>query len=115
MLYSLVLYVPASHSERVKDAIFTAGAGRVGRYDSCCWECSGTGQFRPLPGSRPFIGSSGETPGELEKVTEIRIECVVERERLKAVLTALVSVHPYEQPAYFCHPVFSLEDAPWIR
>jgi hypothetical protein len=110
MHFTLVFYVPQDHAEAVKKAVFDAGAGRIGLYDSCSWECAGTGQFRPLQGSNPFIGRTGM----LETVSELRIECVVKRDCLEGVLQALLSAHPYEQPAYHCHPVMTLEDSPWI-
>lgn len=110
MLFSLVFYVPESHAEAVKETLFAAGAGRIGSYDRCSWETAGTGQFRPLAGSDPYIGGEGT----VEKVTELRIECVVTREFLEPVLKALVAAHPYEQPAYHCVPVLTLEDRPWI-
>ncbi len=57
-MYKLCYYVPESHLEVTKQAIFDAGAGRVGNYDCCCWQVRGQGQFRPLPGSQPFIGQA---------------------------------------------------------
>jgi hypothetical protein len=59
-MYKLCFFVPESHLETVKEAIFEAGAGRIGDYDRCCWQVLGDGQFRPLPGSQPFSGKQGE-------------------------------------------------------
>ena len=59
-MYKLCFYVPESHLEQVKGAVFAAGAGRIGAYDNCCWQVSGLGQFRPLPGSDPYLGREGE-------------------------------------------------------
>ena len=59
-MYKLCFYVPDSHVEAVKQAVFAAGGGRVGAYDSCAWQVLGQGQFRPLTGSQPFLGSQGE-------------------------------------------------------
>lgn len=95
-MYSIIVYVPEKESEEVKQAMFTAGAGRIGNYAACCWQVSGTGQFMPLEGSQPFIGTQGET----EKVKELRIEMVCEEDYLPQVIEALKQAHPYETPAF---------------
>jgi len=90
------VYVPASHLEEVKAAMFDAGAGTIGRYDRCCFAVSGCGQFRPLPGADPFIGSEGKT----EQVPEWKIELICPEEKLRAVINAMRRAHPYETPAF---------------
>lgn len=95
-MYQLVFYVPRAYCEAVKQAMFEAGAGRVGPYDSCAWQTAGTGQFRPLPGSDPFIGQAGE----LERVEELKVEMVCESRVLAAAIDALKRAHPYEEPAF---------------
>ncbi len=95
-MYKLCFYVPAEHLESVKNAVFDAGAGRIGDYDRCCWQVAGTGQFRPLEGSDPFIGATGE----LERVPEYRVEMVCAPEYIAAAVSALQSAHPYEEPAW---------------
>jgi len=95
-MYKLSIYIPESHLEEVKQALFTAGAGRIGDYDSCCWQVLGTGQFRPLPGSQPFIGSFGQ----VEQVAEYRVEMVCVDECVDTALEALYRAHPYEEPAF---------------
>ena len=95
-LLKLTVYVPASHLDAVKDAIFAAGAGRVGDYDRCAWQVLGEGQFRALPGAQPFIGMVGS----LEQVAEYRVETVLPRAALAAVVAALKTAHPYETPAF---------------
>jgi hypothetical protein len=94
-LHALVVYVPEAHTDAVLTAIGDAGAGRIGNYSHCAFTAPGTGRFTPLPGARPFIGAAGRT----EQVPEVRIECVVAAELLDAVVQALRSVHPYEEPA----------------
>lgn len=96
-MYQLSFYVPREQLEFVKEAIFAAGGGKIGHYDSCCFEYEGQGQFRPLEGSRPFIGSTNQT----ETVREVKVELVVEDHCLKEVVAALKKAHPYETPAYF--------------
>ena len=95
-MYSLVVYVPESHLGPVKDALFQAGAGRIGSYDSCAWQVKGEGQFRALPGANPHLGNIGA----VEKVPEWRIELVVEEEFLQRTIAALKDAHPYETPAF---------------
>lgn len=95
-MYKLGFYVPASHLEQVKTALFAAGAGRIGNYDSCCWQTLGQGQFRALAGSQPYLGQRGT----VETVTEYRVELVCEDKLLAAALAALRAAHPYEEPAY---------------
>jgi dinuclear metal center YbgI/SA1388 family protein len=81
---------------RVLDAMFAAGAGRVGEYSDCAWQTDGTGRFLPGDGARPAIGRVG-TP---EVVPETRVELVADRSLRTAVLAALRAAHPYEEPAY---------------
>jgi hypothetical protein len=95
-VYKLCFYVPESHLEQVKVAAFKAGAGRIGDYDSCCWQVSGQGQFRPLAGSAPYIGQQGK----VERVAEYRVEMVCARECVKAAVLAMLDAHPYEEPAW---------------
>ena len=95
-MYSLIFYVPNTHLESVKEAVFTAGAGTIGDYKHCCWQVLGQGQFQPLPGSQPFIGQHDQ----LEQVPEWRVELVVAASHIKSVVTALKAAHPYEEPAY---------------
>ncbi len=95
-MLKLCFYVPESHLEPVKQAIFAAGAGKIGNYDSCCWQTLGQGQFRPLDGSNPFLGQHGE----VETVAEYKVELVCADDLIKPVLRALLQAHPYEEPAY---------------
>jgi hypothetical protein len=101
MVHVLVFYVPETHAESVKEAVFAAGAGRIGDYEACSFETPGTGQFRPLAGSTPFIGSEGD----LERVPELRVELTCADHLLAAAVEALRTAHPYEEPAYHHWPV----------
>jgi hypothetical protein len=102
-MYKLAFFVPPSHVEQVKNALFAAGAGRIGAYDCCSWQVLGQGQFRPLDGSQPFIGQAGE----VEQVQEWKVELVVPDELIRHAVAALKNSHPYEVPAY---DVWKLED-----
>ncbi len=95
-MYRLNFYVPETHLEIVKDAAFAAGGGRIGDYDNCCWQVAGQGQFRPLDGSQPYIGRSGE----VERVAEYKVEMVCSEESVAAVVAAMIAAHPYEEPAW---------------
>lgn len=97
-MYKLCFYVPESHLEAVKQSIFATGAGCIGDYNQCCWQVKGQGQFRPLPGSQPFIGRQGA----LETVAEYRVEMVCADETIRAAVAALRLAHPYEEPAFDC-------------
>ena len=102
-MYKLCFFVPASHLDVVKSAVFAAGGGRIGDYDHCAWQVLGLGQFRPLDGSQPFIGEAGQ----VEQVEEWKVELVVADELIRGVVKALKQSHPYETPAY---EVWRLED-----
>jgi hypothetical protein len=95
-VYKLAFFVPASHVEVVKAAVFAAGGGRIGDYDHCAWQTLGQGQFRPLDGSQPFLGQTGQ----VEVVEEWKVELVVADELIVQVVAALKQSHPYETPAY---------------
>lgn len=95
-MYKLAFFVPASHVEVVKAAVFAAGGGRIGDYDHCAWQTLGQGQFRPLDGSQPYLGQTGQ----VEVVEEWKVELVVADELIAQVVAALRQSHPYETPAY---------------
>lgn len=95
-MYKLTVFIPESHVEIVKAALFEAGAGRIGNYSHCSWQVLGQGQFKPLAGNHAFIGETDK----LETVAEWRVEMVVANDAINPVLQALKSAHPYETPAY---------------
>jgi len=95
-MYKLAFFVPEANLEEVKAALFAVGAGRIGEYDSCCWQTLGQGQFRPLAGANPHIGE----PGKMEFVAEYRVELVVTDELIRDTVAALRKAHPYEEPAF---------------
>ena len=96
IMYKLCVYVPEKSVDNVKQALFNAGAGRIGNYDSCCWQTEGTGQFRPLENSNPTIGSINE----IEHAPEIKIEMVCTDDLIKITIQAMRDSHPYEEPAF---------------
>lgn len=100
-MHQLCFYVPATHVDAVKAAVFAAGAGKIGDYDHCCWQSQGEGQFRPLPGSQPHLGKENT----IETVAEFKIECVVADAFIEATIKALKQAHPYETVAYSVWPL----------
>jgi hypothetical protein len=104
-VYKLCFYVPVDHVETVKNAVFEAGAGRIGHYERCSFQVRGQGQFRPLEGSQPFLGQRGK----IETVAEFRVEMICAEAHLSAAVRALRRAHPYEEPAI---DVWKLEQPP---
>ena len=95
-LQKLVAFIPASHFEQVQQAIYDAGAGHIGNYDSCGYSVEGKGTFRALDGAQPFVGQHGT----LHTEPEIRFETVFPSRFNRQIVTALLNSHPYEEPAY---------------
>lgn len=95
-LTKLTVFTPHSHVEEVRLALFDAGAGHIGNYDSCSYSTQGTGTFRPIQGANPFAGEIGQYHTE----PETRLELVLPSWRRHAVEQALLQLHPYEEPAY---------------
>jgi len=100
-LLKLVTFVPEAQAETVRNALFEAGAGCIGNYDSCSFNVQGTGTFRAGEQAHPFVGKLHE----LHTEPEIRMETILPVHKKPAVLKALVSVHPYEEPAYDFYPL----------
>jgi hypothetical protein len=92
----LVVFVPSEALDAVRDALFDAGAGRIGDYERCSWYTEGTGTFLGGEGTDPTIGERGRE----ERVREFRLETVFPAERQDEVIAALRKAHPYEEPAY---------------
>ena len=95
-MLKLIYYVPESHLETTKVAIFSAGAGGIGNYEHCAWQVLGTGQFKPVKDAKPFIGELDT----LEQIPEWRVETIVPEDQAKLVAQALKASHPYEEPAF---------------
>lgn len=100
----IVVFVPESHADVVRDAVGKAGAGKIGNYSFCTFSSKGTGRFLPEDGARPAIGEVGT----LESVPEERIEFVCEREKMLDIISAMKSVHPYEEVAFDIYPLENL-------
>jgi len=97
----LVVFVPPDALDPVREALFAAGAGRIGDYEHCSWYTEGTGTFLAGEGAAPTVGE----PAREERVPELRLETVYPAEREPEVVQALRNAHPYEEPAFDLYPL----------
>ena len=97
----LVVFVPREAIDNVRDALFAAGAGRIGDYERCSWYTAGSGTFLAGQGADPTVGERGRE----ERVSELRLESVYPEEREAEVVAALRAAHPYEEPAFDLYPL----------
>jgi hypothetical protein len=97
----LVVFVPSDALDAVRDAVFAAGAGRIGDYERCSWYTEGTGTFLAGEGADPTVGERGRE----ERVPELRLETVFPEERQDEVVASLRRAHPYEEPAFDIYPL----------
>lgn len=102
-LYKLAVYVPNTHADIVRNALANSGAGHIGNYSHCTFNSDGTGTFKPLEGTKPFIG----TEGDVSYVNEVKIETIVSQRILGGVISNMIAAHPYEEVAY---DIFKLEN-----
>ena len=100
-LLKLVTFVPTAHADAVRQALFDAGCGSIGNYDSCSYNLEGQGTFRAGEGTNPFCGERGK----LHREPEVRIETILPAFRKAAALKALIAAHPYEEPAFDFYPL----------
>ncbi|TNE55073.1 MAG: Nif3-like dinuclear metal center hexameric protein [Bacteroidetes bacterium] len=103
-LHKLVVFVPKTHLKEVEQALFQAGAGRIGNYAECSFYSEGTGNFKPTGAASPFEGQLNER----SSVEELRLEVLVDKYRIGAVLKALNNTHPYEEVAHEIYPIQNL-------
>jgi len=100
----VVVFVPKTFLEIVRQAMFAAGAGQIGKkYDNCTFISYGEGTFRALPGADPYIGKIGK----VETVKEARLETIVAKKDLKKIIKAIKKAHPYEEPAIDIIPLLN--------
>jgi hypothetical protein len=96
-----VVFVPREALDRVRSALFDAGAGRIGKYEHCSWYAAGTGTFLAGEDTSPTIGERGRE----QRVSELRLETVFPEERQEEIIAALREAHPYEEPAFDVYPL----------
>jgi len=102
-LVKIVVFVPLTHTEIVREAIGKAGAGVIGNYDYCSFSSKGTGRFKPNDKAKPHIGKVNQ----LEEVEEERIEFVCPKDKAKSIIIAIKKVHPYEEVALDIYPLIN--------
>lgn len=100
-LKKLVVFVPEDHQENVRQALFRAGAGWIGKYSHCSFNIEGMGTFLPRSGAEPYIGEQGK----MERVREIRLETIVPESLERLAVQAMLKAHPYEEVAYDLYPM----------
>ncbi|MCR1897879.1 Nif3-like dinuclear metal center hexameric protein [Irregularibacter muris] len=100
-LYKIVVFVPKGHEEQIRDVLSNKGAGWIGNYSHCTFQTPGTGTFKPLEGTNPFIGNIGK----IEYTQEYRLETIVPQSDLSKVIKAMIKAHPYEEVAYDIYPL----------
>ncbi len=101
--FKIAVFVPVTHADKIRKVIADAGAGHIGQYDSCTFSARGIGRFRPLEGSKPFLGKHGK----IEEVEEERIEVICSAGLLKNVVWEIRKNHPYEEPAIDIYPLMN--------
>lgn len=97
----IVVFVPESHADAIREAMGKAGTGKIGNYTYCSFSSKGIGRFKPEEGAHPTIGEVGK----LESVQEERIEVVCSRNLLEDIIAAMKKVHPYEEIAFDIYPL----------
>ena len=95
-MYHISFYVPLLDAEKVKSAMFEAGAGEHENYSHCSWQTEGQGQFMPIRDAMPAIGEIDQ----IETVTEVKVEMICNKDKIKDVVTSMKNTHPYESVAY---------------
>lgn len=93
--YKVIVTVPENEADKLREAIGSAGGGKVGNYTHCSFSVKGTGRFLPVDGAKPAIGQLGQ----LEEVAEERIEITCDGENVRAAVAAIREAHSYEEPA----------------
>ncbi|NBC82149.1 MAG: Nif3-like dinuclear metal center hexameric protein [Bacteroidetes bacterium] len=100
-LKKLVFFVPDDYADQVRAAIFEAGAGVIGEYDSCSFNLTGFGTFKGSDNTNPFVGEKGK----IHQESETRVETIFPNAIKNQVLNALFQAHPYEEVAYDVYPL----------
>lgn len=102
----IVVFVPLTHADLVRQAMGDAGAGEIGHYTHCSFSSVGIGRYIPGSGAKPFIGKVGK----MEEVEEVRLEMICPKDKTKEVITAMKKVHPYEEVAFDIYPLLNEEE-----
>lgn len=101
--YKIVVFTPPAHAEKIANAMASSGAGVIGKYSECSFRLHGIGKFKGGKGTKPFLGKKGR----LEAVNEIRLEMICSPLVLDKVISEMLKVHPYDEPAFDIYKVLS--------
>jgi dinuclear metal center YbgI/SA1388 family protein len=104
-LQKLVTFSPVQNADAVRNALFHAGAGAIGKYDECSFNVEGAGTFKASEGSSPYVGEIGERHRE----SETRIEVIFPSWLQAKVISSLKETHPYEEVAYYIHSLENVQ------
>lgn len=99
----IVVFVPESHANKIREVLADSGAGNIGNYDYCSFSVKGIGRFRGNKKSNPAIGRRGK----IEEVEEEKIETICPSEKLGKILKAIKEIHPYEEPVIDIYPLLN--------
>ena len=102
----IIVFVPLTHTDIVRETIGKSGGGVIGNYDYCTFSSSGVGRFKPNEKAKPHIGKANQ----LEQVNEERIEFICSKDKAKIIIKAIKKVHPYEEVALDIYPLISEEE-----
>ena len=108
--YKLVVFVPEDHLQNLKDLLYENGAGRIGNYSHSGFTVSGTGSFKPLADSEPFLGEKNK----VNNVKEYRLETIVKAEDSNKITKKMIKAHPYEEPAWDLYKLENIKDSKGI-
>ncbi len=106
LLRKLVTFCPVDHADKVREALFEAGAGHIGNYDSCSYNLTGKGTFKAGDHSDPYVGEKGKIHFE----EEVRIETIYPVYKEQEIIVSLIRAHPYEEVAYDLYPLENIFD-----
>jgi dinuclear metal center YbgI/SA1388 family protein len=101
LLTKLVFFCPIADAEKVREAVFSAGAGKIGDYDSCSYNLEGKGSFKAGENTNPHVGEKGKIHFE----EEVRVETIMPNYLVGKVIAAMKAAHPYEEVAYDLYPL----------
>ena len=102
-MLKLVIFIPKTHTDQLKERLWEAGLGKQGEYENCAFTSDGIGSFKPLEGANPTIGNIFD----FEKVEEHRVEMLCEEKLKEIAISIIKKYHPYEEPAYEFYKIYT--------
>ncbi len=102
---TIVITVPQTHADAIREALGRTGAGKVGNYSHCSYSIKGIGRFMPNTDANPYLGKAGT----VEEVIEERIETICLYADLEHIVEEVRKAHPYEEPGIDIYPVYHIQ------